>query len=277
MIDKHWKSCYICKMKRIITAIAIAACASAAWAGNNEDNMAVIAHRGGATLGAENTLSCIRKGILAGADAIEIDVHLSADGALVVCHDETIDRTTTGSGRIEEMTLAQIRSFGIKDDPAEKIPTLEEVLYEVKDKCPLLLEVKKSREGQYPMIEDKIVAMLDSLGMRGQVMVQSFNDSVLERMHLIAPDIPLGKLLVCRLPFGLAVDTGLRRFSLDDYSYVNAVNPNNSLTTKRFIRDVHEMGKSVFVWTVDKPSKVKSGVDAVITNSPQLFTGKEGN
>ena len=243
---------------------------------NKDMDMKVIAHRGGASLGPENTIRCIRNGILTGAYAIEVDVHLSADCALIVCHDETIDRTTYGSGRIEELTLEQIKGTILrKGDAFDQIPTLEEVLVEVKDKCILLLEIKKSREGQYPGIEEKIVSLIDRYGMRDQVIVQSFNDSVLETFHSIAPDIPLEKLLVCRLPFGLAYDIKLHRFSIDDYPYVNSFNSFNALTTKRFIRDVHESGKTVRVWTVDKPTRVKKGADAVITNCPQLFLNKK--
>lgn len=234
--------------------------------------MKVIAHRGGASLGAENTLGCIRKGILSGADAVEVDVHLSADEELVVCHDETVDRTTDGHGRIEELTLAQIRNCSVKGgDPGEKVPTLDEVVREVKGKCILLLEVKKSREGQYPGIEDKIVDLLNREGMREQVILQSFNDGVLERFHTLDADLPLEKLLICRLPFGLAIDIRLHRFSFADYPHVRSFNSFNALTTRRFIRDVHAQGKIVRVWTVDKPSRVRKGADTVVTNCPQLF------
>ena len=259
-------------MKKILMTL-LCACTVAACAGEEpNESMKVIAHRGGASLGAENSISCIRKGIQTGVDAVEVDVHLSADGALIVCHDETLDRTTDASGRIENLTLAQIREATLKGgEPGEKVPTLEDVFREVKGKCTLLLEVKKSREGQYPGIEDKIVSLLDSLGMQGQVVLQSFNDGVLERFHVLMPDLPLEKLLVCRLPFGLAFDIKLHRFSFDDYPHVRSFNSCNSVTTQRFIRDVHARGKTVRVWTVDKPGQVRKGADAVITNCPQLF------
>lgn len=262
-------------MKKRINLVLIF-CAIALQANNNnKDNMNVIAHRGGASLGPENTITCVKRGIDAGADAIEVDVHLTLDGSLVVCHDETIDRTTNGKGRIEELTLSQIKEAEIDcDGIIERIPTLEEVLLVVKDKCPLLLEVKKSRDDQYPLIEDKIVALVDSLEMRGQIVLQSFNDSVLNRFHAIAPDIPTEKLLVCRLPFGLAYDIKIHRFSISDYPYVRSFNTYNGLTSQRFINEVHRQGKTVRVWTVDNPNKVKRNVDAVITNCPHLFVHK---
>ena len=259
-------------MKKIMTLL-FAACALLACRGQEtNDGMKVIAHRGGASLGAENSISCIRKGLLTGPYAVEVDVHLTSDGAVVVCHDETLDRTTSGSGRIEELTLSQVRSVSLKGgEDGETVPTLEEVLKELKGKCILLLEVKKTREGQYAGIEEKIIELLDTCGMRESVILQSFNDSVLERFHELAPDIPVEKLLVCRLPFGLAFDIKLHRFSLDRYPYVQSFNSCNSVTSQRFIRDVHRSGRMVRVWTVDKPSKLRRGVDAVITNRPQDF------
>lgn len=259
-------------MKKIVNLV-FAICAFAAMANNEKhDVMKIIAHRGGASLGPENTITCIERGIDSGADAIEVDVHLSKDGALIVCHDETIDRTTNGKGRIEELTLSQIKEAIILENGIqERIPTLEEVLMIVKDKRTLLLEVKKSRNNQYPFIEDKIVALVDSLEMRNQIVLQSFNDSVLSRFHSIAPDIPLEKLLVCRLPFGLAYDIKIHRFSINDYPYVRSFNTYNALTTQRFIKDAHKKGKTVKVWTVDNPKKAKRNVDGIITNCPQLF------
>lgn len=265
-------------MIRKLILITLCACVNLACARvEAQDTMKVIAHRGGASLGAENTLGCIRKGILSGANAIEVDVHLSADGELVVCHDETLNRTTSGRGRIEELTLDQIRSVSIKKgEPGEKVPTLEEVVREVKDHCILLLEVKKSREGQYPGIEDKIVDLLVREGMMGQVVLQSFNDGVLERFYALAPELPLEKLLICRLPFGLAFDIKLHRFSFADYPHVRSFNSYYGLTSRRFVHDVHAQGKTVRVWTVNKPSQVPQGVDAVITNYPQRFLPNKG-
>lgn len=79
------------------------------------ETVSVTAHRGGAKLGNENTLSCIRQGMATGADMIEVDVHLTRDGEVVVCHDETIDRTTNGTGRIEDLSFAELRAARIVD------------------------------------------------------------------------------------------------------------------------------------------------------------------
>ena len=103
------------------------------WGYNKNDlkHMEIIGHRGGASIGPENTLACFRKGIEAGADMIEIDIHLTKDKKIVICHDQTIDRTTNGKGKIREMTLDEIRQYRIVDANGnitdQTLPTLDEV------------------------------------------------------------------------------------------------------------------------------------------------------
>ena len=244
-------------------------------AGSGSRTFTVTAHRGGAFLGNENTVSCILKGMATGADAVEIDVHQSADGALIVCHDPTLDRTTDRSGRIEELTLEEIRQARIKDAEGnlydETVPTLEEVLALVKGHCNLLLEVKRNRKDQYPGIEARILAAVDAAGMRGTTVFQSFDDLVLENFHALDKTLRLEKLLFCRLPFGLCFDGGFRRFSLEKYHYIASFNSMGALTTRRFVRQMHAAGREVKIWTVNNPAKLIEGVDGVITNDPRLF------
>ena len=235
----------------------------------------VTAHRGGAFLGHENTLSCIEKGMAAGADLVEIDVHKTKDGAVVVCHDETLDRTTDTKGRIEEMTLEEVRRARIVDKEGrptdETIPTLEEVLQLIGGRCGLLLEIKLKRDDQYPGIVPDVLALVDAAGMHDKTIIQSFNDVVIEEAHRLDPTLRVEKLLVCRLPFGLCYDVRLHRFSFDRYNYVASINPCYRLTSRRFIRQAHKAGKEVRIWTVNKPLKRLREADGVITNDPALF------
>lgn len=106
------------------------------------ENLTITGHRGGALLGAENSLECIRKGLDAGASSIEIDVHITADSNIVVCHDPTVDRTTNGSGEINEMTIEQIKELRLLENGAvtdQQIPTLEQVLEVIDGRAELLL------------------------------------------------------------------------------------------------------------------------------------------
>ena len=100
-------------------------------------NVVITAHRGGAGYGPENSLSCIRRSVEAGVPSIEIDVQLTSDGHVVVCHDNSVNRTTNGKGRISEMTLDQLRALRLVDDEGrvynEGLPLLSEVLECIED------------------------------------------------------------------------------------------------------------------------------------------------
>lgn len=244
-----------------------------------KDSLSITAHRGGADLGNENTLSCINLGILSGADVIEIDIHQTKDGRLVVCHDETINRTTNKKGKIEDLTFDEIRQARIvskdKEITEECIPTLEEVLALIKGRCQLLVEIKLNHEGQYPGIVQKTLDTVNAYGMHDEVIIQSFNDAVLEEMHERDSTIRLEKLIFCRLPFGLCFDNKFTSFSFEKYHYVASINTCASLTSKKFVTKAHHAGKEVRIWTVNKYSKLIPLVDGIITNDPALFVGKK--
>ena len=256
-------------MKRILFVILMAFLALSMPA------QTITAHRGGAFLGNENTLSCIEKGIAAGSDLVEIDVHKTKDGAIVVCHDEPLDRTTDTKGRIEEMTLEEIRRARILDKdghPTEEgVPTLEEVLRLIDGRCGLLLEIKLKRDDQYPGIVPDVLALVAASGMHDKTIIQSFNDAVIEEAHALDPAIRVEKLLVCRLPFGLCFDVRLHRFSFRNYGYAASINPCYRLTSRRFIRQAHAAGKEVRLWTVNRPVRRLREADGIITNDPTLW------
>lgn len=238
--------------------------------------MKIVAHRGGALIGNENTLSAFSKGIAAGADMIELDVHLTSDGAVVVCHDDTIDRTTDGEGRIDGMTLEQFKSARALDRESgkatdEALPTLEEALDLICGHADILLEIKKFHKGQYEGIEKRVLDLVNAKGMHDNVIVQSFDDSILETFHSLDPTMRLEKLIICRPLPGLCIDNGLSTFSLSKYSYCASINSMRALTSRHFVKKCHKAGKEVKIWTVNSPGKVIPGVDAVITNRPDLF------
>ena len=239
----------------------------------------IVAHRGGALIGNENTLSCFEKGIATGADMIELDVHLTRDGEVVVCHDPDLKRTTDTRGAIEEMTLAQFKAARALDRESgavtdEALPTLAEVFELVDGRCGILLEIKKFHKGQYEGIEQKCLDMIGQYGLHDKVTMQSFDDSVVEKIHALDPTMRVEKLIFCRLPFGLCFDGGLRRFSFKKYDYCSGINPMGMLIGKRFVRDVHAAGKTVKIWTVNNPKDAKPGVDGIITNRPDLVARK---
>ena len=230
--------------------------------------MKIIAHRGGAGLGCENTLSCIEAGLATGrTDMVEVDVHLTKDGHVVVCHDPEVSRTTDGKGMIKDLTLAQIRSFHIKDKEGrivhETMPTLLEVLESIGDRAELLLEIKRS-DDRDDGLERKCLDVIRKSGAYGRVTVQSFNDIVLDRFHQMDPAVRLEKLLFFR-PFNW--EKVQRQNHIASYNIFF-----RGLVTRRFVHKMHLLGKEVKVCTLKSPSQIPADkLDGIITDRPDLF------
>lgn len=239
----------------------------------------VVAHRGGAALGPENTLLAIERGIASGADMVEIDIHQTSDGKVVVCHDESIDRTTNGRGLIRDLTFEEIRGFNIVDKDGnvtdQKIPTLDEVLDLIDGKVKLLVEIKRTAD-IYQGIEQQLVDAIAAHKASSWVVAQSFNDSVLEKLHAISPDLRLEKLWVFKLR-GVddAVDGWVNDYSYEKYNYVSSFNFYYRSVTDSLIDEIHRHGKEVKIWTVGSPADTPHlPVDGIITDHPDLWRTK---
>lgn len=237
----------------------------------------IVGHRGGADLAPENTLACINKGISAKADMIEIDIHLTKDGELVVCHDRTIDRTTNGSGKIANMTLAEIKKYHIMNKKGkitdEQIPTLNEVLESVNGKCSLLIEIKKNKNF-YQGIESKLLATIKKCNAYEWITVQSFDDSVLETIHSLDKKIRLEKLVIFKFQWiPLIFDGTFTKFSLQKYHYISSFNFYYKAVTPTLIKKLHTHNKEIKMWTLKGPDKLKIlPIDGIITDRPDLWT-----
>ncbi len=169
----------------------------------------VVAHRGASVQAPENTMESFRLGAEAGADAIELDVHLTSDGQLAVIHDDTVDRTTDGTGAVATFTLDKLRTLdaGARFTAADgstpfagkglTIPTLEEVLDWLPDDIGLVVEIKA--RATVP----KVVEALRDRPVRtdGRANVISFDEAAIEEAHALDPDLPTGYLLVPNQPF----------------------------------------------------------------------------
>lgn len=236
----------------------------------------VIAHRGGAGDGLENTLSAIERSVATGVDAVEIDVRLTADGYIVVCHDATVNATTNGSGRVSELTLVQLDTLRIVDADGvptnETIPTLKEVLNFVNGRCGVLVEVKEAGRG----IEEKLIDDIVACDAAAWVSVQSFSDAVLFRLHELGAPFPLEKLVVFKIPLlPVIYDGTLRYFSFEKYQYVSSFNFHKRCLSRSFAAKIRAHGKDVKVWTLCSPADAPNVlVDAVITDFPSLWIEK---
>ena len=251
-------------------------------------HMKIIGHRGGASLAPENTMTCYRKGIEAGADMIEIDIHLSKDGRVVVCHDQTVDRTTNGTGKIRELTLAEIQRLRVVDANGhltdEHLPTLEEVfalMQDVRSKgnpCELLVEIKRTHN-IYQGIEEKLLQQIADNQAREWVTVQSFNDFALEKIHQLDSGIRLEKLIFCKLPGLPVIIDGLHltTFNFRKYDYISSFNFQYHGIWKSLLDDIHAHGKEVKIWTLEGLDAPRLDVDGIITNRPDLWAERRGS
>jgi len=220
------------------------------------------AHRGASALAPENTMAAFSLAEAIGADGIELDVHLTADGVPVVLHDETVDRTTDGRGPVSGYTLDALRQLDAGfwfdgDFAGESIPTLEEVLFWVEGRLRLNIEIKTAAAGR---------AVLKLLVDYPQVrpLISSFDHALLGDLRQQSPSIPLGFLSDSRFwqrALQRAVASGAESF-----------HPAQRYTSRPLVEACHQAGLKVYPWTVDAPRRQSSlfrmGVDGFFSNCP---------
>ncbi len=242
----------------------------------DSEELVITAHRGGAALGEENTIECIQRGMAAGAASIEIDVHITADNHIVVCHDATVDRTTNGTGTINDMTLEQIKALRIINADGEatqqQIPTLEQVLETLNGEVELLLEIKR-KNGNNKGIEEAALRIVREYGALPYTTFQSFDDSVLEKLHSLEPSLKLEKLLFAKI-IGLPIifDGTPTLFSKEKYSYIQSFNLYYRALSAPLSKHLHKLGYKTRIWTLNDPAAIPDiELDGIITNHPDQF------
>jgi glycerophosphoryl diester phosphodiesterase len=237
-----------------------------------------IAHRGASAAAPQNTLAAFRKAMELGADGVELDVQLSADGVPVVIHDLTVDKTTDGTGLVRSKTLAQLKALdaGRKFSPqfaGERIPTLSEVFDVLEGKLLVNVELKdfnpRGSELGAPVVE-----IVRKHAMDKRVLFSSFNPFALRGVKRLAPEIPAGLLYAPDLPIYL------RRAWLAPFIPHEARHPHFSMVTEALVERCHARGLRVNTWTVDDPAEMRRlivvGVDGVITDVPDMLRQVSG-
>jgi len=230
----------------------------------------IFAHRGASAKAPENTLSAFQRALDEGANAIEFDVKLSADAEVVIIHDRTIDRTTNGKGRVDELPLAALREldagswFG-DTFRGEKIPTLEETFEAFGGRLYMNVELTNYATPNDSLVKE-VTRLVNRHGMKEQVLLSSFLPSNLEQAEHLAPNVPRG-LLVPALWHGRRAWKG--GWQKDDYQ---AVHPFFLDVSPGRISKAHSQGLRVHVYTVNWGSAMHWllhwGVDGIITDQP---------
>ena len=153
----------------------------------------VAAHRGGAALWPENSLLAFRSALALGVDALELDLHLTADGEVVVLHDPSLDRTSTGTGAVRDLKIADLAAVRLKTREgavtAERVPTFAQVLDLVAPtSAELLPEIKVDANRQrYDGIEEKVLALIRARGLRSRTTIQAFQVETIRRLRELEP------------------------------------------------------------------------------------------
>jgi glycerophosphoryl diester phosphodiesterase len=228
----------------------------------------VVAHRGASVERPENTIEAFEAAIDAGADAVEFDVRMTADGHAVVMHDPDVSRTTDGTGFVPDMTLEEIRKLGV--------PTLEEALRCLSGRAAADIEIKNlpGEPGFTPEREAAVeatLAALDAVAFSGQVIVSSFNPASIAHSRDLRPDVPTGLLTEFEVDAGEA----LTRATDHGHPWVLPFVLKVLEAGEGFAERVHRDGALLGVWIADDPETARRlfelGADAVATNDPRAI------
>lgn len=232
--------------------------------------MKVYGHRGFAGIAPENTMASFRKAIEAGVDGIECDVHLSKDGRVVVCHDPTLERTTSGTGLIKDLDWCELQrldagSWYSQEYTGERIPSFKQLLELLSDYNISLNVELKTDKVDYVGLEHLVLELLEQHDMVGRSIISSFNFESLVKVKSLLPGITTAALYK-------------NMEDVDDFWNtmgsigVSKLHPRFRELTSEFVAEARQRGYVVNVWVPNEPSEIEHvialGVDGLITNYP---------
>jgi glycerophosphoryl diester phosphodiesterase len=252
------------------------------------DRPLVIAHQGGDGVWPGDTMYAFEKAVEIGADVLEMDAHITKDGQIVLMHDEKVDRTTDGTGLIEEMSLEELKqldaAYQWSNDDGQtfpfrgqgiQIPTLEELFH----KFPQMRYVIEIKLTENP-IDKPLCDLIHQNNMQDKVVVASFHDEAMQNFRETCPELATSASRGEVTQFVLLGKIFLSGIVNPSYQSIQPpFDPDESfnipIMTKRFIREAHAKNISVEPWTVNDPDLMKQyiewGVDGIITDRPDLM------
>ena len=231
----------------------------------------VIAHKGASAYAPENTIAAFKLAIQQGADAIELDAKLSLDGTVVVIHDQTLERTTDGTGNVRDYSVANLKEFdaGIFFDEmfrGERIPTLNEVFETIGDKVVINVELTNYAT---PLddLPYKVADLIKTHKLEQRIICSSFNPVALFRTKKVIPDLPIGLLA-----FPGRKGWWIREFGR--WFPIQALHPCIQDIDNILIEKYHKHGIQVFCYTVNDPEKLRMlcgwNINGIFTDDPPL-------
>ena len=235
----------------------------------------VIAHRGFSGQFPENTMVAFEAAVEAGADMIELDVSLSQDRVPVVIHDETLDRTTSGSGRVQDFTLPELQRLDAGSWFGEpfrgaRIPTLEEVFRQVGPQTSINVELKPEgfeKDNPEDALEQHVLDLIRKHGLNESTLISSFEWRFFPRIRQLNSEIHLAVLWE-NGPLKSALETAQANHAI-------TLNPDKGQLTSRLVEQAHAAGLRVLSYTIDTRERMQKvlswGVDGLFTNEPVLM------
>jgi glycerophosphoryl diester phosphodiesterase len=216
-----------------------------------------IGHRGARAYEPENTLSSFRRALELGVDAVELDVRKTRDNELVVIHNADVNKTTYGSGAVNELTLEEIQRF--VTEKGEHVPTLEEVLDAVARRVKVLVELKETGT------EEQVMDLIRKKRLTENVIITSFNEDALRKVRELSDEVETGLIYVRhKNPIQAALDLKAE-YLLPLYRFTHSSN----------IQKAHEAGLKVIVWTINNKEEAdeykKKGVDGIASDMPDIL------
>jgi glycerophosphoryl diester phosphodiesterase len=237
-----------------------------------ENRVLIYGHRGASAYAPMNTIPAFELAAKQGADGIELDVHLTKDGELVVFHDFIVDEHSNGNGAIIEMTLEELKSLdsGAWFSPkfaGTAIPTLDEVFEAVGNKLFVNVEIKTlSPTGDGT--EEAVAACIERHAMQKRVIVSAFNPKVIKRFRPLIPDVPIGYLLSPEMM------AGSTQVVVNPHNY-DAIHLHFDMINESQMAWAKEHGHVVNAWTVNEPAHARQlamlGVHGIMTDTPDLI------
>lgn len=234
---------------------------------------AIIAHRGSSAHAPENTMAAFELAVRQGADAIELDVKLSADGYVMVIHDQTVDRTTPHKGRVRDLTLAELQRLdaGSYFDYAfrkERIPTLDEVFAGLGHQIMINVELT-NYASPLDDLPKRVAELVRFYEVSRQVFFSSFNPIALLRIRRYIPDAPVA-ILAMPGKNGAWARSGL----VSHWLGCQALHPERTDVTPALVDRAHRRNQRVHVYTVNQAEEMRRlldlGADGIFTDDPVL-------
>lgn len=255
-----------------------------------QDGLMVIAHQGGNLVRPDNTLLAFEHAAVLGVDVLEMDVHLTADDVLVVIHDDTVDRTTDGNGRVVDMTLADLQTLDAAyswtlDDGQTfpyrgqgiTVPTLESVFQAFPD-WRMNIEIKPTETE----IIRPLCNMIQQYGKEKDILIASFHEAALLAFRQACPNVATSMyqaeiqsfFILNKLFLSAIYQPPAEAFQVPEYFNLPVVGE-TLVVSPRFVRNAHKHNINVHVWTVNEPEQmarmIDVGVDGIITDRPDLL------